>query len=317
MDVTNVFKASVKTVQMRSKLDKKDSEQEEKKPRHRILQSRKHRSAFIQQTRQVLGDLRDLAKFLEKTENPYYDLGLRPGFNAGGMTNAEVREFEEDTAQVLLACDSIMKDVLQVHKTAGGSLQAEEHRQAVINCLNMEVIATTKRFQQMRNQRLKLKEEKERICSLSDLSKPRKPIVLSADATANEISQSKAKVGSFFMDEDTEENPVLSPEEEHLLAQENRTLMADFNTMEEEIHHIGQKVAGIVELQEMFTEKVLSQEKDLLNIQTTVVGTTENLVSGNQQIREAMKRNAGFRVWVMFVLLVISFALLFLDWYNP
>jgi len=76
------------------------------------------------------------------------------------------------------------------------------------------------------------------------------------------------------------------------------------------------KVVHIAELQELFTEKVLQQEKDIERISETVVGSTENMKSANEQIRQAMQRNAGLRVWMLFFLLVMSFSLLFLDWYN-
>lgn len=61
---------------------------------------------------------------------------------------------------------------------------------------------------------------------------------------------------------------------------------------------------------------MLEQEKDVERIIGTVIGTTENLKDANTQIRQAIQSNAGLRVYVLFFLLVMSFSLLFLDWYN-
>jgi syntaxin 18 len=72
----------------------------------------------------------------------------------------------------------------------------------------------------------------------------------------------------------------------------------------------------IAELQEVFTEKVLEQDKDIERIFGTVVGTTENLRDANTQIRQAIQSNASLRFYVLFFLLVMSLTLLFLDWYN-
>lgn len=47
-----------------------------------------------------------------------------------------------------------------------------------------------------------------------------------------------------------------------------------------------------------------------------MVGVTENVKDANDQIREAIQRNAGLRVYILFFLLVMSFSLLFLHWYN-
>ena len=72
----------------------------------------------------------------------------------------------------------------------------------------------------------------------------------------------------------------------------------------------------IAELQELLTEKVLEQSRDIERIGSTVIGTTENILDGNQQIREANRNNASLRAYVLFFLVVMSFSLLFLDWYN-
>lgn len=61
---------------------------------------------------------------------------------------------------------------------------------------------------------------------------------------------------------------------------------------------------------------MLQQEQDIDRISNTVVGSTENVKDANEQIKQAIQRNAGLRVYVLFFLLVMSFTLLFLDWYN-
>jgi len=41
-----------------------------------------------------------------------------------------------------------------------------------------------------------------------------------------------------------------------------------------------------------------------------------SLKDGNEELRKAIQRNASIRVYILFFLLVMSFSLLFLDWYN-
>lgn len=62
--------------------------------------------------------------------------------------------------------------------------------------------------------------------------------------------------------------------------------------------------------------QILQQEQDIDKIANTVVGTTETMKDANEQIKQAIQRNAGLRVYILFFLLVMSFTLLFLDWYN-
>lgn len=72
----------------------------------------------------------------------------------------------------------------------------------------------------------------------------------------------------------------------------------------------------IAKLQEIFTEKVLQQEVELNRVNETIISSTENIRGANEQLREAMKKNAGFRVWVLFFIITLAFTVLFLDWYN-
>jgi len=90
----------------------------------------------------------------------------------------------------------------------------------------------------------------------------------------------------------------------------------DLNNLTEEVRRVEKGVVKIAQLQEIFTEKILEQEVSVDLLQTTAQGTTENVKDANEEIREAMKQNAGLRVWVLFFLLVLGFTLLFLDWYN-
>lgn len=83
-----------------------------------------------------------------------------------------------------------------------------------------------------------------------------------------------------------------------------------------QVRDIQSKVIKIAELQEVFTEKVLEQNDEIERISTTLVGTTENLKDANVQIRQAIQSNASLRIYILFFLLVMSFSLLFLDWYN-
>lgn len=62
--------------------------------------------------------------------------------------------------------------------------------------------------------------------------------------------------------------------------------------------------------------QVSIQKHDIERIGNVVVGATENIKDANEQINQAIQHNAGLRVWMLFFLIVMSFTLLFLDWYN-
>lgn len=113
-------------------------------------------------------------------------------------------------------------------------------------------------------------------------------------------------------------------------------LYNELKGLSEEVEQIEKNVVDIAYLQDIFTEKVRQyinnvqpvfysiptsfqislQKTDIDRIANTVVGATENVKDANEQIKQAIQRNAGLRVWVLFFLIVMSLTLLFLDWYN-
>uniref|UniRef100_A0A8C5LWI4 Syntaxin-18 n=1 Tax=Leptobrachium leishanense TaxID=445787 RepID=A0A8C5LWI4_9ANUR len=95
----------------------------------------------------------------------------------------------------------------------------------------------------------------------------------------------------------------LSPEEIQVFEQENQRLVSEMTSLFDEVRQIEGKVVEISRLQEIFTEKVLQQETEIDNIHQLVVGATEDIKEGNEDIREAIKNNAGFRVWILFFLI--------------
>ena len=120
----------------------------------------------------------------------------------------------------------------------------------------------------------------------------------------------------FNLIEDEQEEMELSPEEMQIFEQENNRMYEDLMSLKDEVQQIESKVVKIAELQQIFTEKVLQQKDDIDLISSNAVASVENVKDGNEELRKAIQKNASMRIYVLFFLLVMSFTLLFLDWYN-
>ncbi|KAH7643801.1 hypothetical protein HUG17_6163 [Dermatophagoides farinae] len=70
------------------------------------------------------------------------------------------------------------------------------------------------------------------------------------------------------------------------------------------------------QLEKLFSENVLKQECDLNNLNQSTITSNESIREGNEQLREAMRKNAGFRVWILFFITTLAFVVLFLDCRN-
>nr|XP_032631674.1 syntaxin-18 isoform X2 [Chelonoidis abingdonii] len=95
----------------------------------------------------------------------------------------------------------------------------------------------------------------------------------------------------------------LSPEEIQMFEQENKRLVGEMNSLFDEVRQIEGKVVEISRLQEIFTEKVLQQDTEIDTIHQLVVGATENIKGGNEDIREVMLLSS---VSMHFLLLAIK-----------
>ncbi|XGW02121.1 hypothetical protein V3C99_014288, partial [Haemonchus contortus] len=109
----------------------------------------------------------------------------------------------------------------------------------------------------------------------------------------------------------------LTPQERTQLMAENETLYERYTHMHSQIEGLETQISEIQRLQETFAEKIMDQEKDIEIINEAALHTSENLKDGNEWIRQAISNSAGRRVVVLFCIIVITFTLLFLDWYNP
>lgn len=110
--------------------------------------------------------------------------------------------------------------------------------------------------------------------------------------------------------------PTNKAEQSQLVA-ENRKLFDRFASLDTELQRIESHVAEIQRLQNVFAEKISEQEENIDIIHSRTVYTLDNLEQANDYIREAIKNQANRRVILIFCLLVLTFTLLFLHWYNP
>ncbi|XP_018026851.1 uncharacterized protein LOC108682232 [Hyalella azteca] len=112
------------------------------------------------------------------------------------------------------------------------------------------------------------------------------------------------------------DNSILSPEETNVLEQENLMIYNELQSAHEEVRQITKQVVELGRLQDVLLESVQEQAVVADNVQQHVMAATDNVQEGNEQIREAMRKDASFRVWILFFLIMMSLTILFLVWYN-
>ncbi|KAM4048822.1 syntaxin-18 [Anomaloglossus baeobatrachus] len=295
-DITLLFRASVKTVKTRNKALGVSL------PETELLRKSRPRGEFSGKARDVINNIGKLKDFLLEHRKDYINACSHVS-KYSRMTDSERDQIDQDAQTFMRACSDAIHQLRAEACKETISTQVKEHRLAVLDFIEDYLKRVCKLYSEQRAIRVKRVVDKKRLLyTILDSHREKRPV---AD-TQNT---------SGFWDDGRGEDE-LSPEEIQMFEQENQRLVSEMNSLCDEVRQIEGKVVEISRLQEIFTEKVLQQETEIDNIHQLVVGATENIKEGNEDIREAIKNNAGFRVWILFFLVMCSFSLLFLDWYD-
>jgi syntaxin 18 len=315
MDNTALFKACVKTVRTRNKAFGVAGGDSDK---NKILGPRIQRSGFTLKAKEVVNSITRLKDFLIEHRIAYLNFA---GYlsDVPQMSDAERDKIDAGAQRIMNTCSHSIQDFKKECIKMNGPSQLNEHRQNVIGMIENYLKSVCKIYSEQRAIRVKRTIDMQKMNRLETDGSPLRT-AMARKNTSDSSDEKVAKVPRLELTEEPsfvyDETENLSPEELQMFEQENEQLFNELNSLSEEVRQIESKVVQVAELQEIFTEKVLQQEVDIDRIATAVVGTTENVKDGNEQIRQAIQRNAGLRVFILFFLLVMSFSLLFLDWYN-
>ncbi|XP_020668961.1 syntaxin-18 isoform X1 [Pogona vitticeps] len=335
VDITLLFKASVKTVKTRNKaLGVPLGGTESCRDDVLLLKrggSPRSRSDFTGKAREVVNNIGKLKDFLLQHRKEYINAYSHVMSEYVRMTDNERDQIDQDAQIFMRTCaDAIQQLRTEAHKDIH-SPQVKQHREAVLDFIGDYLKRVCKLYSEQRAIRVKRVVDKKRLSRLEHEQNNKSKMASSPEITVqtaeeleekpfSEVSKDKKMIdehANFGLWEDGRGGEEeLSPEEIQMFEQENQRLIGEMNSLFDEVRQIEGKVVEISRLQEIFTEKVLQQEAEIDSIHQIVVGTTENIKEGNEDIREAIKNNAGFRVWILFFLVMCSFSLLFLDWYG-
>ncbi|XP_044002449.1 syntaxin-18 [Aphidius gifuensis] len=322
MDVSSLFRASVKTISLRQK----NLDTDVTKP---ILRKRRQESAFRKKTESLVNEISKLQSFLLENRSSYLNFAhhLAVKERIGDVERNQIdNQVQKIISSSLQTIDDLKNEISNVEFS-----QNFKHKKNIIYHIEEYLKNVSKIYTEQKAMRVKKEMELRKMSkfdlsnelSNNDFSRQKnlqtdiindvnyKNKNSSTDSSPLNIQEINGDVNLLAYDED------LPPEDLQMLEAENKQLYNELNTLTEEVKIIENKVVHIAQLQEIFTENVLTQDRDLDRLMTTVVGATENVKDANEQIRQAIQRNASLRAFILFFIVVISFSLLFLDWYNP
>ncbi|GAB5570953.1 syntaxin-18 isoform X3 [Prionailurus iriomotensis] len=323
VDITLLFRASVKTVKTRNKAlgvavgGGADGSRDEL-----FRRSPRPKSDFSSRAREVISHIGKLRDFLLEHRKDYINAYSHIMSEYGRMTDTERDQIDQDAQTFMRTCS----EAIQQLRTQGVCKLYSEQR-----AIRVKRVVDKKRLSKLEPEpRTKTRASVSSEKVSRDHSQDSEEKSVTEEYPEKIPAESQPELGMWG---DGKGEDELSPEEIQMFEQENQRLIGEMNSLFDEVRQIEGRVVEISRLQEIFTEKVLQQhpqtverfqsqnhfcciEAEIDSIHQLVVGATENIKEGNEDIREAIKNNAGFRVWVLFFLVMCSFSLLFLDWYD-
>lgn len=266
-----------------------------------ILKSTK-RDPQLKSARDIVKQISNLQKFFVDNKVAYLNVVNYLSTNKT-MTESDRIEIDMEAQKIINTCTTMITEYRKSLNALKKESQIEEHYTNIINSVEKYLKNVSKTYTEAKAIRVKKVIEMHKISKLE--TSPKKGLEVPQQRPVENIGTGAESIES-----------ELSAEEMQMFESENDLLYNELNSLSDEVKQMEGKVVHIAELQELFTEKVLQQEKDIDRISNIVVATTDDMKDANEQIRQAIQRNAGLRVYVLFFLLVMSFSLLFLDWYN-
>ncbi|XP_014277752.1 syntaxin-18 [Halyomorpha halys] len=322
MDITPLFRSTVKEKRKQVKaLGGSVSDTD-------LFHKSKEKCPCITKFKDLVEQISKLRDFLLDKRKSYMNLSPVNLINNDDMTEFDRDKVDNQAQHIIKTCTQLISSYKKETYNFDEENQAIENRRAILDLIEAYLKAVCKIYTEQKAIRVKLTVELQKMSKLTQGNLDFKENNSLAETKERDKSKSQIEIedkkvidserlhySTFAAVNATEEN-TLSGEELQMFEMENEQLYNELNSLNDEVKDIQSKVIKIAELQEVFTEKVMEQSDEIERISTTLVGTTENLKDANVQIRQAIQSNASLRIYLLFFLLVMSFSLLFLDWYN-
>jgi len=268
-----------------------------------ILPTKAHHTQFTKNAASVLHTIKQLDELVEETREKYIGSPCSNEFSS--LSDRQRLDIDMSANMFMVQCkDAISSLSKRVSDTNG---QLKTHQEGVIFVLTHCLKLTCDKYSKTKAIHVKQTLEQHRLGKLSSHRN-----TIDKIRNMEQVEQYVKPEEEFITDEDL----GLSSEEVQMLEMENESMYTELTALSSEVQNIEGTVMEISRLQEIFTEKVLTQTDQIFELHRTAVETTENTRSGNEELREAIKNSAGFRVWLLFFFVMASCCLLFLDWYN-
>ncbi|XP_062001318.1 syntaxin-81 [Rosa rugosa] len=104
--------------------------------------------------------------------------------------------------------------------------------------------------------------------------------------------------------------------QQQLLDDETRALQVELTSLLDAVQETETKMVEMSALNHLLSTHVLQQREQIEQLYDQAVEATHNVDLGNKELSKAIQRNTGSRTFLLLFLFVLTFSIIFLDWYS-
>ncbi|KAM7499327.1 hypothetical protein LguiA_023741 [Lonicera macranthoides] len=281
-----------------------------------ILQKPRQRSSFTKAALKTLESIGALEQFLMKHRKDYVD--------PHRTTEQERDSIEHEVTVFIKAC----KEQIDILKTSindgevtgkgwlgirGDNANADTiaHKHGVVLILSEGLHAVTSQFDQLRAIRFQDAINRAIPRRKAKLNGRRKSTDISKSNNLEHIEPNTSEVREYA-EIQCEPNTV----QQQLLDDETRALQVELTSLLDAVQETETNMVEMSALNHLMSTHVLQQAQQIELLYEQAVEATTNVELGNKELSQAIQRNSSSRTFLLLFLFVLTFSVLFLDWYS-
>ncbi|TKY44703.1 Syntaxin-81 protein [Spatholobus suberectus] len=273
-----------------------------------IIHKPPQRSPFSKAALKTLESIGELEQFLLKHRKDYTDLHR--------TTEQERDSIEHEVSTFIKTCqeqiDILKNSINQEEETSKGWLgigttksnaDTVAHKHGVVLILSERLHSVTAQFDQLRAVRFQ---------DAINKAIPRRKL----NRVTRKDSAETSKSGDMELREPEELHAEPLRVQQQLLDDETRALQVELASLLDTVQETETKMVEMSALNHLMSTHVLQQAQQIEHLYEQAVEATKNVELGNKELSQAIQRNSSSRTFLLLFLFVLTFSILFLDWYS-
>ncbi|XP_050212102.1 syntaxin-81 [Mercurialis annua] len=273
-----------------------------------IIHKPKQRSPFTKAALTTLASIGTLEQFILKHRKDYVDLHR--------TTEQERDSIEQEVMAFIKACKEqidFLKNSINAEETSSkgwlgiradsSNADTVAHKHGVVLILSEKLHSVTAQFDQLRAKRFQ-----DAINKRMPRRKPNRVV------TPSPTDSSKMNKSELQEPDEIHSEPLTA--QQQLLDDETRALQVELTSLLDAAQQTETKMVEMSALNHLMSTHVLQQAQQIEVLYEQAMEATKNVELGNKELSQAIQRNSSSRTFLLLFLFVLTFSVLFLDWYS-